>query len=498
MNRVYSVYTYYLEEALKNMIQLEIVKPPQKEITSLEMELACRGYGSMENKLKHYLVKQQAKKEGKSPEEITTLEMAPEDAYRVIKEVRNICVSRTGEEDDSAVADVVERHICSSFETSEHTTVFFFPSQDTGTNDLMSVAYDLLDKEFEDTNVKDSKRKHLETLLTQRKRKHDSVRKDLIRAAYRLGMNLREANEFLTKAALTSGLDYTDPWDRKAAYLIACEPAGEDDSALIFRDKMEKAVPTEQFWNQVCRMEFMNWVADYRQQDTPEKKEAFLLNWAWKLLAHEDPMYGKKSTYTKISPARKRQIDERFSMCFTRLHTLADTIDSSKSIPPTDLLIAACRMDRRRHLLEYLYEVTSDSDVQDVTLYGPKGQPFWPCFKEYGFTKLDRNLRKVADPDRPVTRSDIIKLGLMLELSWEQIDRALQLGGFYKLYAKDFHEQALLAVLAKKPASAEETKAKILQQIQHDYSRLSEKLREKMKKEEPEWVRGLKNADGAD
>ena len=66
-----------------------------------------------------------------------------------------------------------------------------------------------------------------------------------------------------------------------------------------------------------------------------------------------------------------------------------------------------------------------------------KTETYYPPFKKYGFTKLSRDLQKIADPNRPITRSDIITLGIALGFRWEQFDRALEAAGFYKLYVKD-------------------------------------------------------------
>lgn len=494
MNSAVSMHTHYLEEALRGAIDLQIVKDPRitKMEISLEAELMSKGYSSMQNKLKHFLIKQQVRSGSK--EDITLPEISKEEAHRIIYIEKKLCAARVGAAEGSPVSNALERYICYNFEETAHKTVFFYPKEENNTGGLMPDAKYRVSMELYG-DYSGTHQRNVDRLLTQKARKQSGPRKDLIQAAYRLGMNLHETNEFLTKAAFTYALDYLDPWELKAAYLIACHPVKDGDSPMVFQSKMQTAEPTDNFLNMVCRSEFLRWVDQYRHLQNREEKEAFLLEWAWKLLVADDPKYSKKSFYTKQTVAQQNQVNDAFAAQFARLQAIANQIDDSTILPATDLPIATCMMDRPRHLLDLIYASIGDhDDCLDVELCA-KSRPFtvtyYPPFKEYGFTKLDREMQKIADPDRPISRSDIITLGIALGFCWEQFDRALEAAGFYKLYVKDIQEQALAAALVDEPEDLEQA---FWAQLQQRYGELSEKLRANVIKEEPAWVRRIRNA----
>lgn len=494
MNSAVSIHTQYLEEFLRGTADLQIVKDPKlsKMEMSLEAELMSKGYSSMQNKLKHFLIKQQVRSGSK--EDITLPEISKEEAHRIIYTEKKLCTARAGAAEGSPVSNALERYISYNFEETTRKTVFFYPKEEKKTGDLLPDAKCRVSMELYGDNS-DTHLRNVRDLLTQKARKQSGPRKDLIQAAYRLGMDLHETNEFLTKAAFTYALDYLDPWERKAAYLIACHPVQDGDSPMVFQSKMQTAEPTDSFLNMVCRSEFLRWVDQYRHLQNREEKEAFLLEWAWKLLVGEDPKYGKKSFYTKQTVAQRKQVNDAFAAQFARLQAIAEQIDGSTNLPATDFPIATCMMDRQRHLLDLIYaSIWNPDDCLDVELCA-KSRPFtvtyYPPFKEYGFTKLERDLRKIAEPDRHISRSDIITLGIVLGFRWEQFDRALEAAGFYKLYVKDIQEQALIAALVDEPEDLEQA---FWAQLQQRYGKLSAKLRKNVICEEPEWVRGIRNA----
>lgn len=538
MNSGISIHTFFLEEYIRKNLDLHIVKSPDFPKRSLEMELLSHGYTSMQNKLKHYLIENRIAEVSENPSKKgPVLELPKEYAYRAIWETKRICILRADAEDNAAVTRAIHNCITDDYEdiiqvfeqyqtddknkiTSK--TVYFYPKIDSDSNSLMSAAIRLAGKElYPDKTLSASQERCIRRLLTQKSRKQSDTRQDLIRAAYRLKMNVTEMNRFLTKAALTYALDFTDPWELQAAYLASHFPVRDDDSPMVFDIRMhelaEKNIsgdsPVFLFLKQIMEQNLMHWFRQWQEQQKLGCGFFFLMDWCWYLYIYKNPKDIKKSMFK--SQAERIRTGNELSAIYQKLETLV------LEIPPQDWLsflsaepdvymqnFPDCLMDRQFRLLQLLYRRSENQSREHISfrIQDRTGTPlgsYAPSFRENGFVHLDRNLRKVEDPERPLSRADILSLGIELYMDWEEIDRALELAGFHKLYVKDIHERALAIVLEFKnhdlslPELSKhiQLKLQILDQLDTLYRVLSHDTRSQIEKAEPEWIRRLRKND---
>ena len=528
MNSGISIHTYFLEEYLRGNLDLHIMKSPGFPKESLEMELLSHGYTSMQNKLKHYLMTSQPAKISNAPGKVDTVVELPKDyAYRVILETKNICVLRADAEDNEAVTQAIHNYITDDYEEvmqviQDHSVeepnpfsskrVYFYPKVDMDSNTLMSSAICLAGKElYSDKELSDSQQRHIRWLLTKKSRKQSDTRQDLIRAAYRLKMTLNEMNLFLTKAAFTYALDATDPWELQAAYLTVYEPVRDDDSPMIFDSKM-KALAAKgrgegpslaSFLEQINLQTVDHWFQQWQEQQSCGCGTAFLMAWSWYAYIYQNQEAAKKSAFKNQDFRCKAE--DTLSVIYQRLEKLVLEIPRKQwlkylSANPHTKNFTDCLMDRQFQLLQLLYRHSSTQDGKSISfrIQNQAGEAignYVPAFREDGFTAtLDRNLRKVENLERPLFRSDIISIGIELYLTWEEIDEALELAGFHKLYVKDIHERALVITLKsnKQEGRHSTLKMQILEQLEALYSMLSQEARVHLAKAEPEWIRRLR------
>ena len=536
MNSGISIHTHFLEEYLRGNLELHIVKSPTFPQKALEMELLSHGYSSMQNKLKHYLLTNRIGRISEKAEQADVLELPRDYAYRAILETKRICVLRTDAEDNGAVSQAIHNYITDDYEEvlqaiEQHSadkenliaskTVFFYPKVDEDSNALMSAAIALAGKElYRDAELNESQQRNVRRLLTQKSRKQSDTRQDLIRAAYRLKMNIDEMNLFLTKAAFTYKLDLTDPWELRAAYLATYEPVRSDDSPMIFDSRMRMLAdrmaagncPVMQFLTAALQQALGCWYWQWQEWYSRGDGNAFLLDWCWYTYIYQQEKNARKSTYK--SREARLQGERGLSAIYGKLEALVSRV------PRQDWLavlseesgyaknLTDCLMDRQFLLLQMLYRHCARRSTEAVSFQiqnraGDTVCSYTPAFREDGFVHLDRNLRKIENPDRPLSRSDIISLGIELYLDWEDIDQALTIAGFHKLYAKDICERALeMALEAKKQdLSLQELskhiqlKLQILEQLDTLYSTLSREARMQLEKAEPEWIRRLRKND---
>lgn len=533
MNGGVSIHTYFLEEYLRGNLELHIMSSSEYSEKTQEMELLTHGYTSMQNKLKHYLIESQRGKAFRVPgTEDIAVELAGDTAYRLVLETKKICVLRADAEDNEPVEQAIYNYITDDYEEAiqiiqehsdeetnlvSHKWVYFYPKKDIGFNSLMSSAISLAGKElYDDKELNDDQQRHIRKLLTQKARKQLKPRQDLIRAAYRLKMTLDEMNLFLTKAAFTYALDFTDPWELRAAYLTVFEPVRDDDSPMIFDSKMKTLAgqgrgngPTlASFLGQIKLQALDRWVRKWKKQESCGCGTAFLMEWSWYTYLHQNRQGVRKTTF--YSKEFRQKAEDALSAIYQKLEKLVLEIPREQWLKylltdPYTNDFTDCLLDRHFQLLQLLYRHSAKPIRKKISFCirnqaGEVVGSYVPDFREDGFTiTLERNLRKVEDPERPLCRSDIISIGIELKLFWEEIDEALELAGFYKLYVKDIHERALIIVLRsikqKNPLKDRLLQSQVLKQLEELYNELGEENQKTLRKAEPEWIRGLREND---
>jgi len=501
MNGGISIHTYFLEEYIKGNIHLHIMKPSAFPEKSLEMELLTHGYSSMQNKLKQYLLARQKKENANaSGEKVNLPEVSKEYAYQIILKTKEMCVMRANVEDNEEVSTIIEKFIADDFEEGTTKKVYFYPRMDDS-NDLMKTVIHTVGKElYEDPQMNDSRQRYIRRLLTEKAHKQSNIRRNLIKAAYRLGMSVKEMNLFLTKAAFTYELDFTDVWEMKAAYMAEHKPAEAGDSPMMFLANMEKLKQedVESFLVEVRQATLNRWLQECHKLRDEKSRLDFLMQWTWKLFCYMEHL---KSLTEEAYPQTEKELSD--------IYGKIKKIIQSQNLQEEEVifreLFIDCLLDRHFQLLQFLYQIASSpkETVEGFRVDTRDGNTVGICVpvrREDGFIHLNRNLKKIENPDRVISRSDILLLGIALGMTWEELDHALEIAGFYKLYAKDFHERALINRLQKERLLFDSSKGErvvldieaLLGELESLYHEVSIPLREQMKKREPEWIRNLR------
>ena len=521
MNGGISIHTYFLELYLRGELDLQIMRPRHLREKSLEMELICNGLTSMQNKLKHHLLDSGIAVSTESCEP-GSVEIPDEDAATCIALSSEVCIKRAGSESSQEVKDAIAKHITEDYAVSSGNKVIFCPRVEEDSNDLMASAIQEAAKElFPDLVLDDARQRYIRRLLTQKSRKQSNTRQDLIRAAYRLRMDLNQMNGFLTKSAFTYALDLTDPWELAAAYLTVYHPVKPTDAPMVFDIRMRELnfdstdSPLYPFLSLAMASALDTWIEEWSSAQAKGKGSLFLMDWAWDLF-----VYSSKEPVRRTSFSAKKKLAETgkvLSSIYAQLEALvlSPRQDRNRLLTsgPAQFYtenLGLCLLDPRFQVLQQFYRSAadvnlrfdSDEDSQKKSkkilfpIYNCHNHfvdHYYPAFRDSGFHTLSRNLRKVEDRQRPLSRSDILSLCIELEQDWDSIDRHLKAGGFGKLYVKDIHEKALAMALMKNDDANASLKEQILIHLESLYASLSQELQKKLKSAEPEWIGALTN-----
>lgn len=310
----------------------------------------------------------------------------------------------------------------------------------------------------------------------------------ILQFAYLLKMTSEDTRTYLTKWSFSDDIRWNSPWELAAAYEIECNPAREEDRASTFWDAVQQRIAINknnpngsenqvylEFIHRKEQQEYDAWVKSYREHCNRNLKDAFLCHWAWLLLVSSAddaqkrivPTLSDKEIYTYL-PNNYRRLNE-----YVQAHVPSLEQESSEiqpDLPQEDhaLQQKIIHVMKNRHLrlvaAAYMYarlnytrkEKTIDLQYLEHSVY------YTLPLRNLGFHALPTSVQKIENRHQAkkkqapsetgplfnqLSRSDVIRLGIELALTVEGINQLLTIGGFYKLYARDFFEYALKRTL---------------------------------------------------
>lgn len=534
MHAIISIPTDKMEQSLQKIAKQPKGTNPYHEVyRSAELELIQNGFSSMQNKLKAYLCCNKALTAYREKTSTTSLEnyICLAD---VIDFLRSLCMSSLQCEENETVDKALECFIYGTFDADAIKNVL--NSQESQyrllklawSNNILEEVYQKLGPQLYGHLTPESQRRQTARLLTRKEPKHCNQRKLLVKAAYILGMTRTDINLFLQKAAFTSSLDWNNPWDFKVAYLSdSGGPCGvkinsmfdQNISMLDEEIQWTKSYHQSQppnwiiYQNHIWQVFFSELIQQYQTLSGSQSKSERLIQWAWQILLYQD----FKCDGTKFKLNFDRWIHnlqetecclaEKASQLYQWINLWEDSrqeVEQSKDWAEW----IECQLDRRFQLLCLLYEICAEQAERAVSFIvrAPDGvilDRFSPAFQSKNLVRIQYDFEKLKKKDRMIYRSDLIHLGIELDLERSAIDRVLQTGGFYSLYPKDIFEYALLTVLTEEKRHPERLSTHKVERIAQRKMAVEQALKEickdfssnliaQIEREEPSWMKQLR------
>ena len=521
-NRITTLTTLIMEEYLKGNIDIEYDRSRSKRGHTFESELVYHGYKSMQNQVKKYLIEnangqnyqkkfteEDIKKIDKlvfSPHQIQdsrklfpktledftkVLDQQFKEEMDIFTQILQLCMAKaeTDEttESGSAIKKMVIADMMEGMASAYQEKVNRRKEKQEGKQE----------NRIEVLNKMVCSRRARRLLTEQQKNVMDKTRKNLILAACMLGMDLDKTNEFLTKAAFTYRLDYTDSLELKAAYVIEYSTDQPADSTEEFSERIRalEKLTTEQaegfldFFQTICFNEYKIWQNEWEKCRRYGLEKEFLCEWTWKRLKSLYPKYLSKKSKSAFVMTKKivedqTDLEQKFSEILQDFESFLDGKMEEEKRADLQSWIVETRLDRRRCLLEFIYYfINNEEETLLFQKKNGKTEFYTPVFYNTEFS--DSTLEKIKDWDRILQRDDIIKLGLHLRLTLEGMDYMLQTAGFYKLYACNLYENALMRALltcredgdilnerhfTENEGAFESLKNRVLQNLEYNFS----------------------------
>lgn len=479
-NAAYKVPTALREAEAEGEVDIAIEGTKSKKPT-LETELVSNGWRDVENEVKRFIYEHQSKANCNQQNEIQLLTDIYEENYEVKEEVDKLVDAslKYAEIYNEKEKELLRDSILLAFEWDDKKRELTYNAPEIkGTSTLLKTTYDDIFNDKQKSNLIETEdhikyRSYKRAFFGQNVSEKD--RQAILQYAYLLKMNSQKTEMFLTKQSFSEKIRWENPWELAAAYEIECNPAREEDRASNFQEAIETRVEINrtnpkvpenrnylEFIRKKEQREFDDWVQAYEEHSRENKKDAFLCHWAWLLIAAEN----KKGNLV-VPKISQEELQCKLPSLYVSLNRFAEAFADYSTHK-----ICIARQEER-DLRRQIIEVMKRRDLRLVAAvysysqldYGEKrkrveicdrgrkiqfvipgnGETLFPSIRglsAFG-TKIDG--RHCCRMDR----SAIIGLGLDLALTKEGINHLLAIGGYYKLYARDFYEYFLIKTLSR-------------------------------------------------
>lgn len=328
------------------------------------------------------------------------------------------------------------------------------------------------------------------------------ARRLILQFAYLVGMDRKKTDEYLKKWVLTDGIRWDSPWELAAAYEIERNQAKESDWAedLLGRIGEHMADASDNsnymvFIHSEEDKEYEKWKRSYQQHREQKLDGKFLCHWAWLLMIRRNsgetrdciPCFSEEEIYGKLpaiyqalcgyvennvlkqsgegkTPSSEEMRGEIISIMKDRLLRLNAAVweyarldggewKHSRKLEGMGNYYPPCREDVFGRLpgtfdkIGKRYKEKVKITEADKAKKEEQGKEI-KC--PYRRPRANEMANRKEDPDsilyRP-NRSMILELASELGLTEAGFCQLLDIGGFYKLYARNFFEYALISAL---------------------------------------------------
>lgn len=473
----------------------------------LVCELLRYGWRNAENEMKWY-ISQKNKKDG---EENRDAEYS-EKAIQTINELLDICMEYAEiDGNDSDTRQTIKKAILNSLTLDEESGRFSFrPREEKGSGKLNKdrIIQAFKGDEAQKNAIGDKEYKKLQRNLFSPEPKAEA-RRLILQFAYLVKMTRKQTDDYLKKWVLTDGIRWDSPWELAAACEIEKNQAKDSDRMSDFLDRIGEHIKGDSDYKDfICseeKKEYTKWKSSYRQHCEQKLDEKFLCHWAWLLMIKRNsgqtqdciPNFSEEEIRQKLPTIYK-------ALCEYVKNNVQERSGEEKKSSSEEMRgeIISIMKDRLLRLNAAVWEYAwLDGLAKPSRKLDGMGDYYPPRRKDVlrrlpgTFDKIGKRCKEKIkkteeekaqktegneenknpyrrpgkneimetkiDPDSILYRPDrsmILELGSALGLTEEGFCQLLEIGGFYRLYARDFFEYALMSTLNDMENSKDEEK----------------------------------------
>lgn len=348
------------------------------------------------------------------------------------------------------------------------------------------------------------------------------ARRLILQFAYLVKMSRDDTDAYLKKWVLTDGIRWDSPWELAAACEIEKNQAKESDRASDFLKGIEEHIKGDSDYKDfICseeEKEYTKWERSYRQHCEQKLDEKFLCHWAWLLMIKRNsgqtqdciPNFSEEEIRQKLTAIYealceyvKNNVQERSGevkessseekrgeIISVQERSGEEKKSSSKGMRGEIISIMKDRL-LRLNAAVWEYAWLDGLKPKPSRKLDGMGDYYPPRRKDVlrrlpgTFDKIGKRCKEKIknrneenkkpyrrpgkneimetkiDPDSILYRPDrsmILELGSALGLTEAGFCQLLEIGGFYRLYARDFFEYALMSTLNDMENSKDEEK----------------------------------------